>query len=112
MAATPTEIKERNKKRFLEKVKRNPKTGCWIWQAATNEKGYGQFRLKGKIKKAHRASYEIFVGPIPRGKTVDHNCRNIICVNPKHLELVTLHENVMREKASQAKEKEEDGNLS
>jgi hypothetical protein len=96
---------ERNRNRFLEKVKKDPDTGCWIWQSSLNTNGYGQFRLKGKIRKAHRAAWLIFRGPIPKGMTLDHKCRNIKCVNPKHLELVSVSENVRREKSDQEKEK-------
>lgn len=45
---------------------------------------------------AHRAAYEAFVGPIPKGLTIDHLCRNTRCVNPSHLEPTTIKENVMR----------------
>jgi hypothetical protein len=45
---------------------------------------------------AHRISYELCVGPIPEGMTVDHTCRNHCCVNPEHLELVTSKENTRR----------------
>lgn len=47
-------------------------------------------------KRAHRVSYETFVGPIPAGLTLDHLCRNTLCINPAHLEPVTIKENVLR----------------
>lgn len=65
--------------------------GCWLWMAATNG-GYGAY---GRTT-AHRASYEIYVGPIPDGMQVDHLCRVRSCVNPSHLEPVTRIENVRR----------------
>jgi hypothetical protein len=45
---------------------------------------------------AHRVAWELMRGPIPRGMTIDHLCRMPLCVNPSHLEVVTLKENVLR----------------
>lgn len=45
---------------------------------------------------AHRKSYEILVGPIPGGLTIDHLCRNRACINPAHMEPVTNAENTRR----------------
>ena len=82
--------------RFTKKY-RKLKNGCWEWQAATSPKGYGMFYYDGRPSgRAHRFSYEHFVGKIPNGYTIDHLCRNRRCVNPKHLEAVTNKENVLR----------------
>jgi hypothetical protein len=74
---------------------------CWNWTASTDGKGYGQVALgrnggKQRLGRAHRVVYELLVGPIPEGLTLDHLCKNIICVNPDHLEPVTMGENVRR----------------
>lgn len=45
---------------------------------------------------AHRWAYELVVGPIPVGLTIDHLCRNPACVRPSHLEVVTMLENNLR----------------
>lgn len=68
---------------------------CWDWRGYVHS-GYGQFRDGVAMRLAHRWSYEHYVGPIPKGLTLDHLCRNRGCVNPAHLEPVTNRENVMR----------------
>jgi hypothetical protein len=69
---------------------------CWEWVGHRNRQGYGKFWAYRKCREAHRWSYEHFVGPIPRGLTLDHLCRNPGCVNPSHLEPVTAKENSLR----------------
>lgn len=70
-------------------------TGCWVWQRATSV-GYGRIKYDGRLGLAHRASYEVHVGPIPAGLQIDHLCRNRACINPEHLEPVTRSENMRR----------------
>jgi hypothetical protein len=70
--------------------------GCWMWQGSVTGKGYGNVRVAGKTKYAHRFFYEHHVGPIPAGLDLDHLCRVQTCVNPEHLEPVTHRENVLR----------------
>ena len=79
--------------RFLSKVEITP--SCWIWMAQ-KVRGYGQFRGERSMMRAHRFSYELFVGPIADGMTIDHLCRNPSCVNPEHLEPVSMRENTLR----------------
>lgn len=71
-------------------------TGCWEWDGTLSVEGYGVFRENYRQIKAHRWTYEQFVGPIPDGLTIDHLCRNRRCVNPAHLEPVTAGENARR----------------
>jgi len=75
--------------------------GCWEWQGGKNKDGYGTFSLeavngvRGR-KLAHVYAYEKSIGPFPHGLISDHLCRNHACVNPLHIEPVTLGENVLR----------------
>lgn len=83
--------------RFLDKVFIDP-AGCWVWIGATTMLGlhknfpYGNFAGR----QAHRISWELFKGPIPKGLEMDHLCKVTNCVNPEHLEPVTRLENVRR----------------
>ncbi len=72
--------------------------GCWIWTGAFGgSKGnYGVLVLARSNRYAHRVMYELLVGKILRGLTLDHLCRRPRCVNPDHLEAVTHRENVLR----------------
>jgi hypothetical protein len=77
---------------------------CWIWGGVRGTNGYGTIKKKSKAIRAHRASYELFVGPIPDGMHVLHKCDNPLCVNPEHL-FVGTHIDNMRdmEKKGRAK---------
>lgn len=70
--------------------------GCWIWQRHADPAGYGRIQWRGRSYLAHRAAYELFVGPIADGLTIDHLCNTPACVNPDHLEVVTMRENILR----------------
>lgn len=81
--------------RFDAKYMPVPEAGCWIWTGAVNcERGYGYFIYEGKPRLAHRASWSIHNGPIPDGANVLHRCDIPSCVNPNHLFLGTLSDNM------------------
>ena len=69
---------------------------CWTWTGYVTNLGYGRVWANGKASPAHRVVYELLVGPIPADLTIDHLCKNTRCVNPDHLEAVTMRENVIR----------------
>jgi predicted glycosyl hydrolase (DUF1957 family) len=64
--------------RFWQKVITEPNSGCWIWLAGTDKKGYGFFWYKGKKRWAHRLVKRF-------RRTAHHTCFNTSCVNPDHL---------------------------
>ena len=84
------------KDRFDEKWMPEPNTGCWLWVASIGSHGYGQIHANGYPVLAHRLSYEMHRETIPEGMTIDHLCRQKVCVNPDHMETVTLAENLRR----------------
>jgi HNH endonuclease len=60
--------------------------GCWDWKGIKNKAGYGRMtRGRQNFILAHRFSFERFVGPIPEGMHVLHNCDNPSCPRPDHL---------------------------
>lgn len=68
----------------MSHVEKSP-GGCWLWQGALSD-GYGTIHSgPHQQKKAHRVSWELHRGPIPKGLFVRHSCDIKRCVNPDHL---------------------------
>lgn len=80
--------------RFWAKVEKTE--DCWLWTASQTHGGYGQFWNGEGREDAHRYSYRLHKGDIPKGLQLDHLCRVRHCVNPEHLEAVTCWENQRR----------------
>lgn len=79
--------------RFMQKVDIH---SCWEWQARKHTTGYGILRFRRKIIRAYQFSYIALRGNLPYELVLDHLCRNPICVNPWHLELVSDRINILR----------------
>lgn len=107
--------------RFLRyATKPHGKDGCWIWAGCIQKckgrgGGYGKLGAGGRTGKtllAHRVAYELFIGPIPHGLEVDHDCHDATictvsnecphrrCVNPSHLKLLSHSANMARGRQS------------
>lgn len=91
----------RQRTSLLEKIlaqsSPEPMSGCWLWTGYCYSNGYASVEVsRCRSKLAHRISYELFVGPIPKGLELDHKCRVRCCINPDHLEPVTHAENMRR----------------
>jgi hypothetical protein len=80
--------------RFWAKV--NKTETCWLWTGYTRDDGYGTIQIDHWPVYVHRFSFELFKGKIADGLSVDHLCRVRNCVNPEHLEAVTMRENTLR----------------
>jgi hypothetical protein len=82
--------------RFFTKIDKEGKGDCWLWVGELSHNGYGRMWTSEKHPQAHRISFEHFKGSIPKGLVLDHLCRVRNCVNPEHLEVVTVKENTNR----------------
>jgi hypothetical protein len=94
------------RKNLLSKIIKKD-SGCWEWTGSIFKNQYGSYgqirmgrRCANRVLRAHRVSYEYFVGKIPDGLELDHLCHNTLCINPEHLEPVTHIENCRRRKDS------------
>lgn len=101
MNAFADEFKHALTTRFNKHYVINDETGCWEWTACKHKFGYGLITINKKSAGAHRISWELFRGPIPKGMMVLHApviCHKPSCVNPDHLRVGTAKENVADKK--------------
>ena len=78
--------------RFFSNVQKT--NSCWNWTGYKFSNEYGAIRYKGKIWRAHRLSWTLFNGDIPKRKLVLHTCDTPPCVNPGHLWIGTHQDNM------------------
>lgn len=95
--------------RFFQRFTAPSDEACWEWTGPKSHFGHGKMREFGagsREIRAHRVSYELFIGPIKDGQFVCHKCDNPSCVNPAHLYAGTQADN-MRDKRVRNRQKGE-----
>jgi hypothetical protein len=82
--------------RLEDKYIPEPNSGCWLWVGPVDPSGYARFTMpKARVAEmAHRASWKLHRGDIPRGLICCHRCDTPTCVNPDHIFLGTYKENM------------------
>ena len=93
-------LERRDIERVLSRVPIGEPDGCWEWTGPRHKTSYGRVNLwkNGRTYSvnAHRIVYMLLVDDVPEDMVIDHLCRNRICVNPQHHEVVTGPENTRR----------------
>jgi len=84
-------------RRFWKFVNKTSKEDCWKWLGSKGRRGYGKLNIDYKQILAHRISYKLHFGDIPKNMLVLHKCDVKVCINPNHLFLGTPLDN-MRDK--------------
>ena len=94
------EISSKQIRRFWFYVDKKGSDECWPWLSAKTSKGYGLVTITtpsslAKQHYAHRIAYILEKGPIPSGMQILHKCDNPCCVNPNHLSVGTVKQNLI-----------------
>ncbi len=81
--------------RFWKHVDRSAGArACWLWTGARTRDGHGQFRTNGKVEMAHRVAYQLNGQALLPHIVIRHLCHTAACVNPAHLSVGSVHDNV------------------
>ena len=94
-------LSKENSKKIFDKISIDKITKCWNWIGKLNNTGYGYSIFNGNQELTHRLMYALYITPIPKGlpwkiPVINHICNNRSCCNPKHLELTSLKNNILK----------------
>jgi hypothetical protein len=93
------QLRPATKKRFEEYLDKK-KSKCWEWKGSRTEDGYGQFWVdEGKVVKAHRLAYELYVRQLSKKERLRNICNNKNCINPQCWEPFTIGQGAAVKKA-------------
>lgn len=70
---------------------------CWVWNLALDRDGYGSFYFRGASRRAHRVAWYSVNGEIAEGHVINHTCRNRACVNPQHLQCLSVEDHQLKD---------------
>ena len=97
MAASETillQLNSQEEARFWAKVQKAAANQCWPWTAKSKAHGYGLWRVRKILYRAHRVAYILSTGNLPGPLDVRHSCHVTDCCNPAHLSPGTRKQNM------------------
>jgi hypothetical protein len=74
--------------------KQPDKNGCILWQGAQRN-SYGAIKIENRVYGSHCVAFVMAGGVIEAGCVIAHKCDVKLCVNPAHLECVSVQKNNM-----------------
>jgi len=87
-------LSDKHVERFWGYVEKIAGIDCWLWTGTQGRHGYGVFKVRPMMYRAHRIAYELIKGEIPLGLNVCHKCDTPLCVRPDHLYVGTQKQNI------------------
>jgi hypothetical protein len=88
------QLEEKDLARFWAKIQVAGDDECWLWTGAKHRKGYGRFKVRGKLLLPHRIAYSLSNQDELIDLFICHRCDNPPCCNPNHLFLGTRSDNM------------------
>jgi hypothetical protein len=109
LARLPQEMLDALLDQIASLIEPDPETGCWLWAGSVDENGYAHCFVDGSDWLVHRLMYGLFIGTHGQSRQLDHLCGGPTgdgsedgdrlrrrCINPRHLEPVTVRVNLYR----------------